>query len=109
RSLRTNRLRTALSILGIVIGVASVIALVSVGTGAQRQVTEEISSLGSNLINVNPGFQVSRGGRARRVRTEFDVGLGAEIQAAAPDVKHIMPQVQVNGQLIHGQTDLRAG
>ncbi len=51
----TNKLRSFLTVLGIIIGIASVIALLSLGEGAQAQVAESISSLGSNVINVIPG------------------------------------------------------
>ena len=108
RSIRTNKLRAALSILGIVIGVASVIALISVGTGAQRQVTEQIASLGSNLITVSPGFQFSRGGRQSQSGLDLDVSLAAELEAAAPAVKRVVPQHQTSAQLLYDQTDLRA-
>src|SRR5512141_2199396 len=54
-SLSTNKMRSALTILGIVIGVAAVIALVSVGRGAQSSITSQIESIGTNLIFVRPG------------------------------------------------------
>ena len=55
RALRANLLRSALTMLGIVIGVAAVIAMVAVGSGAQSQVAEQIRSLGANLLLVQPG------------------------------------------------------
>jgi len=58
-TLSTNKLRTALATLGIVIGIGSVIALVSLGTGSQKAVASQIQSLGSNLLTVSPGFQRS--------------------------------------------------
>lgn len=110
RSIRANKLRTALSILGIVIGVGSVIALVSVGTGAQQQVTAQIASLGSNLINVNPGFRFGRGGfRMLGGSDAMDVSLAAEMEASAPAVRRVVPQHQTSGQLVYGQTDMRVG
>ncbi|HEX8941020.1 MAG TPA: ABC transporter permease [Candidatus Limnocylindrales bacterium] len=54
--LGTGRLRTALTMLGIIIGVASVVALVGVGEGATRGVTDRLQSLGTNLLSINPGF-----------------------------------------------------
>ena len=50
RALRVNKLRSALTMLGIVIGVGAVITMVAVGAGAQERVAEQIRSLGSNLI-----------------------------------------------------------
>ena len=57
RALRANLLRSALTMLGIVIGVAAVIAMVAVGSGAQTQVADQIRSLGANLLLVQPGSE----------------------------------------------------
>src|SRR5712691_8134955 len=74
QSLVTNKLRSALTMLGVIIGVSSVIAMVAVGNGASAQVQASILSLGSNLITVTPsnlsdqGLRVAgayRGGHAR--------------------------------------------
>jgi putative ABC transport system permease protein len=59
----THKLRSFLTILGIVIGVGAVIALMSVGKGAEAQVLANIKSLGSNLITINPGFSGFSGGK----------------------------------------------
>jgi putative ABC transport system permease protein len=61
-ALVANKARTGLTMLGIVIGIGSVIALVSVGQGAQASINSSIQSLGSNLIMVTPGAQVAIGG-----------------------------------------------
>ncbi len=61
RELRRNKMRSFLTMLGIIIGVASVIILVTLGGGATRQVTEQISSLGSNLMMVSPGKRMGPG------------------------------------------------
>ncbi|TME85731.1 MAG: ABC transporter permease, partial [Chloroflexi bacterium] len=61
QSLVVNKLRSALTMLGVIIGVASVIAMVAVGNGASQQVQNTILSLGSNLITVSPANQ-SEGG-----------------------------------------------
>ncbi|MBI3151278.1 MAG: ABC transporter permease [Chloroflexi bacterium] len=55
RALRANKMRSILTILGIVIGVATVVALLSIGKGATSSITDEIESGGSNLLNVSPG------------------------------------------------------
>jgi len=55
RSLRANKMRSALTMLGIIIGTGSVIGLLSVGEGAQAAITEEIQNVGSNLIFILPG------------------------------------------------------
>src|SRR3569832_211061 len=67
-ALSANKVRSGLTILGIVIGISSVIAMVSIGTGASSQISSSIESLGSNLIQVMPGAQRQAGG--------FTVSLG---------------------------------
>lgn len=62
-SLYSNKLRSALTILGIVIGVAAVIAMLSIGKGAQQSITNQIESIGTNLVYVSPG-SVNQGGVA---------------------------------------------
>ena len=55
RVLRTHRLRSALTMLGIVIGVAAVVTMNAIGSGARERVAAQIRSLGANLISINPG------------------------------------------------------
>ncbi|HRK65577.1 MAG TPA: ABC transporter permease, partial [Terricaulis sp.] len=62
RALRANPMRSALTALGVIIGVASVVAMVALGSGAQAQVERSIASLGSNLLIVVPGAMRSGGG-----------------------------------------------
>jgi len=63
RALRVNKLRSALTMLGIIIGVGAVIVMVGVGAGAQARVAEQIESLGSNLIMLMSGSTTSSGVR----------------------------------------------
>ena len=58
RALMANKLRSALTMLGIVIGVGAVVALLSIGTGAQAAITNQISGIGSNLITIFSGSRV---------------------------------------------------
>src|SRR5437868_9907729 len=62
QSIIVNKLRSALTMLGVIIGVASVIAMVAVGNGASIQVQQQVLSLGSNLVTVTPGNQSSDAG-----------------------------------------------
>jgi putative ABC transport system permease protein len=64
RSLKANKLRSALTMLGIVIGVAAVITMLAVGEGAQASLAKTISSLGSNLVIISPGTTTSGGARS---------------------------------------------
>jgi putative ABC transport system permease protein len=103
RALRANLLRSALTMLGIVIGVAAVIAMVAVGSGAQTQVAEHIRSLGANLLLVQPGSgnegAVRLGAGSRHNLTEEDA---AAIAAEVPDVLAAAPTVAGNAHLVHG-------
>ena len=62
RALNANKVRSALTMLGVIIGVAAVILLVSIGTGVQSQITGQIAGLGSNLLYIFPGDMESGGG-----------------------------------------------
>ncbi|MES2135068.1 MAG: ABC transporter permease [Patescibacteria group bacterium] len=61
-ALSANKVRSGLTILGIVIGISSVIAMVSIGTGASNSISSSINSLGSNLLQISPGAQRTAGG-----------------------------------------------
>jgi putative ABC transport system permease protein len=103
RSLRANKMRSFLTILGIIIGVASVITMVAVGAGAQTRVAEQIRSLGANVLMVVPGAAQEGGVRkesgTRHTLTESDaIAIGSQIlhvQAAAPSIRS-------NHQVVHG-------
>ncbi|HBC46617.1 MAG TPA: multidrug ABC transporter substrate-binding protein, partial [candidate division Zixibacteria bacterium] len=59
RALGKNKMRSGLTMLGIIIGVAAVIAMVGIGQGAKQMINDQISSLGENLLNIFPGSQSS--------------------------------------------------
>ena len=103
RALRANLLRSALTMLGIVIGVAAVIAMVAIGSGAQTQVDDQIRSLGANLLLVQPGSSrdgaVRLGAGSRHSLTEDDA---AAIAAEVPGVLTAAPTVAGNAHLVHG-------
>lgn len=85
RALRRNMLRTLLTMLGIIIGVAAVIAVVSIGNGARKQVEAQIATLGQNVILVLSG-NVSRGG--------FSMGFGSAGTLTQPDLEAIRKEVE---------------
>ncbi|HHY99190.1 MAG TPA: FtsX-like permease family protein [Firmicutes bacterium] len=72
-SLNSNKLRSFLTMLGVIIGVASVVAMVSVGEGARTQVTSQIGNLGSNLVTVTPGRMRALPGMAFGARGGFNI------------------------------------
>ena len=84
REIRRNVMRSFLTILGIVIGVAAVIIMVTIGGGATVQVTEQISSLGSNLLMVSPGQRLGMGQRSAAAAFEMD-----DVQAIAREINNI--------------------
>ena len=93
RSLIANKLRSGLTMLGIIIGVGTVIALVAAGAGAQAQVTERFESLGSNMLVISPGTMsfrgMSQGSASAQSLTNDDVQaivrLASSIAAIAPE------------------------
>ena len=63
RALKVNKMRSALTMLGIIIGVGAVIAMIAIGTGASKRIAEQISSMGSNLLMILPGATTAGGVR----------------------------------------------
>jgi putative ABC transport system permease protein len=102
-ALRVNTLRSALTMLGIIIGVGAVIAMVSVGAGAQVRVAEQIQSLGSNLIIVLSGSVTSSGIR---------LGQGSQLTITEDDAEAIareIPAVQVAAPSMRGTAQVVYG
>ena len=110
RSLKVNKLRTALTMLGIMIGVAAVIAMVSVGAGAQARVAEQIQSLGSNLIIALSGSSNAAGVRlgqgSQLTITEEDA---AAIAREVPAVQVAAPSSRGNTQVVYGNLNWSTG
>ena len=106
RNLWANKLRTALSVLGIVIGVASVITMISAGSSAQKQITSDISALGSNMIMVTPNLKPGMQGRS--YQHLLTMSLADQIQAAAPAVSAVSPVAQMEGRIIAGGSSASA-
>ena len=106
RALRVNKLRSILTMLGIIIGVGAVIAMVSVGAGAQARVAEQIRSLGSNLIIILPGSVTSGGIRmgfgTRPTITQDDASA---ILQEVPAIHAVAPSVRGGGQVVIGNTN----
>lgn len=85
-ALIANKARSGLTILGIVIGIGSVIAMVSIGQGVQRSITSSIESLGSNLLMVQPGFQ-------RGVGSQVSAGRGSSQTLTLADAEAVKQQI----------------
>ncbi|MBI4709713.1 MAG: ABC transporter permease, partial [Nitrospirae bacterium] len=83
RALRVNKMRSALTMLGVIIGVGAVIAMLAVGTGASRMIEQQISSIGSNLIIVLPGATTAGGVR---------MGAGTSVRLTTGDAEAILKE-----------------
>ncbi len=105
-ALRTNKVRAALTMLGVIIGVAAVIATIAVGAGATARIQQQIASLGSNLIMVLPGSITTSGIRLGSgialTLTEDDARA---IAAQCPDVGLVAPVVRQGQQVIGGNNN----
>lgn len=114
-AIRSNKLRSGLTMLGIIIGVASVVMMVAIGKGAQAEVTSRLESMGTNLLIVQPGspsqtdvrsfFRRSGGGGSASTLTLEDA------QAIKDNIKNlrgVSPELRSNYQLINGNLNMSA-
>ena len=106
RALRRNKMRTLLTMLGIIIGVGAVITMVAIGQGAQEQIARQINDLGSNLIIVLSGTVSSGGVRmgsgTQQTITEED---GYALQREIPSIEASAPQLRGSGQIVFGNSN----
>src|SRR5512145_514931 len=106
KSLLAAKLRSVLAMLGIIIGVGAVIAMLAIGSGAQRQVLERFSAMGSNLLIVQPGQRGSHGvvtGLQQNLTLEDAEAITREI----PGVAMLAPVVQGSTQIKYGNRNAR--
>lgn len=103
RALRTNKIRSILTMLGIIIGVASVILLVSIGTGLQAFVTSQFASLGSNKVFVLPGkVDLKRmGGRPTTPVSKFELSDVNDIMRSSDVIRDVTPVVTQAGMITY--------
>lgn len=102
RGLTANKLRSALTTLGITIGVAAVILLVAVGNGASSAIAASIQGLGTNIVNVSPARGGGQGATARPLTVQDAHALVDPV--GAPDVKAASPVVNTTATATYGQT-----
>jgi putative ABC transport system permease protein len=98
KSLRANPLRSVLAVLGIIIGVAAVIAMLAIGSGAKKQVLDRFSAMGTNLLIVMPGQRGQHGvmtGTQQNLTLEDAQAIAAEV----PEVRLVSPGVSGSAQL----------
>jgi putative ABC transport system permease protein len=99
KEIRRHKLRSFLTTLGIIIGVASVVTMVSLGNGATRSVQEQVSSLGTNLLTIRPGQGFGRGGGARPAFFDLDDVEAIHTQIAGLSI--IAPQASAQSTAIY--------
>ena len=106
-NLTINKMRTGLAILGIVIGIGSVIALISMGESSKRSVQSQIQSIGSNLLTVSPGSQSSQGVRSASGVTTltYDDAMAIKTSAKITTVKNVSPEYSSRSQVTAGRNN----
>ncbi|HTF58272.1 MAG TPA: ABC transporter permease, partial [Planctomycetota bacterium] len=110
RSLLRNKVRTALTMLGIVIGIASVITMVAIGQGASAQIQDQINSMGRNLLMVRPGAASSSGfswgaGTIQTLTREDGDAIAKEVAS----VRAVAPAVRARAQAVYGSLNWTPG
>jgi putative ABC transport system permease protein len=105
-SLAANKLRAGLTLLGIVIGVAAVISLLSIGRGAQDAITERIQSPDTNLLSIRPGGTTQGGvfgGQGSASTLTLDDALALQDVVMASSVKAVALELGTSGQIVAGR------
>jgi putative ABC transport system permease protein len=103
-SIRANKLRAALTMLGIIIGVGAVIAVVALGTGAQKAVEERIAALGVNVLTVYPG-QSFFGGRSSDVRVSLTVDDADAMKRDLTLISEVVPELSRSMTVEYGNSN----
>ncbi|HEY1734790.1 MAG TPA: ABC transporter permease, partial [Acidimicrobiales bacterium] len=108
-AVRTHRLRSGLTVLGIMIGIAAVILTVGLGQGAHNQVSSEISALGTNLLTVTPGSTTSAAGIREALGTASTLteadATALSSKVVAPDIAAVAPIVQSSATVVAGSAN----
>ncbi len=107
-SLGSNKLRSGLTLLGIIIGVTAVIALMTIGRGVQQGITSSIESQGANLLFVQPGSTTSSGlsgGQGSASSLTLEDALALVDPVFAPSIEAAAPQITTNAQVVAGRAN----
>jgi putative ABC transport system permease protein len=104
-AIRANKLRSLLTMLGIVIGVAAVITMVALGSGAQKSVQDQIERLGTNLLSVYPGQSFMRG-VASGERVSLTMDDADALRRAARVITEVVPEMSSNRQVKLANTNI---
>lgn len=110
RALRVNKMRSALTVLGIIIGVGAVIAMLAVGTGASRRISEQISSMGSNLLIILPGSTTAGGVRmGAGTQPTLNMADAEAIRRECAAVSDVAPVLSGVAQVVYGHQNWSTG
>jgi putative ABC transport system permease protein len=101
-ALRANKLRSVLTMLGIVIGVAAVIAMIALGTGAQQAVKDRIAALGTTLLTVNPGQQRGFGVAIADAQAKLTMDDSKALEERGTSLAAVQPEMNRNLQVTWG-------
>lgn len=102
RALKVNKMRSVLTSLGIIIGVGAVIIMLAIGNGASKQISDQIASMGSNLLMISPGATTSGGMRMGSGSQPTLTAKDAEtIKKECPSVQDVAPILPGTGQIIY--------
>ncbi|MBR4296721.1 MAG: ABC transporter permease [Bacteroidaceae bacterium] len=107
RAIAANKLRSFLTMLGIIIGVAAVIAMIAIGEGSKESIQSNIASMGSNMISINPGADRRAGGVRQDASSMETLKLKDYelLKTEAKLIKAISPTVSSSGQCIFGNNN----
>ncbi len=106
KAVASNKMRSFLSMLGIIIGVAAVIAMMSIGQGSKESIRKELSTMGTNLLTVRPGAE--RRGGVRLDPSEMQTLKMADYEAIMTEKKYVTnvsPEVTASGQVVYGNSN----
>jgi len=110
KALQSNKMRSALTMLGVIIGVGAVIAMLAVGTGASQRISQQIQSIGSNLLIVMPGSTTSGGARmGAGTQPTLTLGDAMAIKKECPTVAYVGPSLSGVAQVVYGHTNWSTG
>ncbi|MBS1232536.1 MAG: export transporter permease protein [Nitrospirae bacterium] len=110
RALRVNKMRSALTMLGIIIGVGAVIAMIAVGTGASRRISEHISKMGSNLLMIVPGATTTGGVRmGSGTQPTLTLADAEAILKESRAVSDVAPVLSGVAQVVYGHQNWSTG
>ena len=110
RALKVNKMRSALTMLGIIIGVGAVIAMLAVGTGASKKISDQISSMGSNLLIILPGSTTAGGVRmGAGTQPTLTMGDADAIRKECPAVQDVAPVLNGVAQVVYGHQNWSTG